>query len=111
MGKWSPINYILLFIFTITFTLPMMVICLEAWNYVLLALGLTFAVCFALVVYSLITQSDFTIIGGGLAVAIVIILVLSLIGIFIPKDYYKPFQLVISGISLFVFGLYLVYDL
>ena len=89
-GKKSPINYILLFIFTITFTIPVMAICSYSREYVLLAIGLTVAVCLTLTLYAIFSKTDFTMIGGGLAIAIVILFVLSILALFAPKDYYKP---------------------
>lgn len=67
-----------------------MSICSYSRDNVLLALGLTAAICFALTVYALVSKSDFTMLGGSLAIAIVILLCLSIIALFVPKDIYKP---------------------
>lgn len=85
MGKKTPTNYILMTIFVASFTIQIMSICAYSRENVLLALGLTLVVCLTLTVYALTTKKDFTLLGGGLAVALVVIIALSLVTIFLPS--------------------------
>lgn len=85
MGKKTPTNYILLTIFVLSFAIPIMGMCVYFRENVLLVLGLALIVFLTLSVYALITKTDFTMFGGGLTVALVVIIALSLLALFLAS--------------------------
>lgn len=74
-------------------------------------MGLTFAICLALSIYAVLTSSDFSSIGAGLSIALIIVAVVSLLSFFLPRDWAKPIELAICGIMIFLMGLFIIYDL
>lgn len=103
-----PINFILLAIFTfaqgyiVAFTTTM-----YDPTTVFIAAVLTAAVVVALTIYACTTKTDFTVCGGLLFVAVMILFVASLISMFF---YNKWVSIVISALSVIVFSVYLIYD-
>lgn len=74
---------------------------------VLMAVGLCAAVCFGLTIFAFQTKWDFTVIGGGLFVALIILVIFGIVAIFIPG---KVVILIYSSLGALLFSLYLVYD-
>ena len=103
-----PINYIILTIFTISYScLIAMQVCLYSVSSIMVALFLTFVTVISLTIYAWKTEKDFTIVGGTLFVALILLLFSSLILIFISIPL---LVIVITYISLILFCIYLIYD-
>jgi FtsH-binding integral membrane protein len=88
-----------------------MVICAFYQQFVPLAMGITFAICLTLTIYALLTPTDFTMMGGALAMALLGIIVVGFLTWFLPPKLKNTLTLALSGVSVFIFGLYLVYDI
>lgn len=108
LRRKSPTNYILLFIFTLAESF-LLSVCVSRYypDQVLMALGLTTLICFSLTIFALQTKIDFTVMGGFLMIAVIILFVVSLIAIFFPG---KLFTLIIASAGALIFSLYLIYD-
>lgn len=108
LRRKSPANFILLFLFTFgeSFLLGITVSQKHPQE-VLLALGLTTLICFALTIFALQTKIDFTVMGGFLLIAAIVLLVASIVALFFPS---KLGTLIISSIGAIIFSLYLLYD-
>lgn len=74
---------------------------------VLMAVGLCAAVCFGLTMFAFQTKWDFTILGGGLFVALIILVIFGIVAIFIPS---RVVTLVYASLGALLFSVYLVYD-
>jgi FtsH-binding integral membrane protein len=72
-----------------------------------MAVGLCAAVCFGLTMFAFQTKWDFTVIGGALFVALIILIIFSIVAIFIPG---KTITLIYASCGALLFSLYLVYD-
>lgn len=108
LRRKSPANFILLFIFTIAEAIT---VAIGTAGYssdkVLTALGLTTLLCFALTIFALQTKIDFTVMGGFLMVAAIILMVVSIVAIFFPS---KLMTLIIASAGALIFSVYLIYD-
>ncbi|XP_066250145.1 protein lifeguard 1 isoform X2 [Euwallacea similis] len=104
----APINYIMLFIFTIA---EGFLLGVSSSHYrqdaVLMAVGITAAVCLALTLFAFQTKYDFTMMGGILLVAVIILLVFGIVAIFVQN---KIVQLVYASLGALIFSIYLIYD-
>ncbi|XP_036226119.2 protein lifeguard 1 isoform X1 [Bactrocera oleae] len=106
--RQTPLNFIFLFLFTLAESFLLGVTATYyAASEVMLAVGITAAVCLALTLFAFQTKWDFTICGGILMVAIVVFLIFGIVAIFIPG---KVITLVYSSIGALIFSIYLVYD-
>ena len=76
---------------------------------VALAAILTALTTLAITIYSLTTSSDFTFASGALYMFGVVLLGCTLMAIFLPNHHIL--RVVISGVSVVVFGLYLIFDI
>lgn len=74
---------------------------------VLLAIGVTAAVCVALTIFAFQTKWDFTMLGGVLFVGLMLLMLFGIIGIFFPG---KMLSLVYSACGAVLFSIYLIYD-
>jgi len=74
---------------------------------VLMAVGLCAAVCFGLTMFAFQTKWDFTVMGGGLFVALIILVIFGIVAIFIPG---RVITLIYASLGALLFSLYLVYD-
>lgn len=102
-------NFIFLGIFTVAESFLLGVTSsVYAVDAVMMAVGITAAVCLALTLFAFQTKWDFTVMGGFLLCATVVLLVFGLVAIFIPSN--KIVTLVYASIGALVFSLYLVYD-
>jgi hypothetical protein len=75
---------------------------------VLLAAGITTIIVGGLTMYALQTKYDFTTHGGILMGALLALIIVGLVGVFLP--YMKVFELILSGIGALVFSAFLVID-
>lgn len=107
VARKVPLNYILLFLFTIA---ESMMICyavaVSDWKIVLTAALLTLAVTIGLTIYACVTTTDFTWMGGLLFIGAILLVLLGLFswlfGSFLHTLY--------CVLGVFVFGVYLIYD-
>lgn len=104
----APINFIMLFIFTIAegFLLGVSASYYQQ-DAVLMAVGITAAVCLALTLFAFQTKYDFTMMGGILLVAVIILMVFGIVAIFVHN---KIVQLVYASLGALIFSIYLIYD-
>ena len=103
-----PENYIILTIFTLSYSWIIAAICcLYTFRSVMTALFLTFVTVFSLSIYAKTSKKDLTICGGTLFVCLILLIFSSLIFIIIPIPLYN---LLFYFISLVLFSIYLIYD-
>ncbi|KAJ2943573.1 hypothetical protein O0L34_g16682 [Tuta absoluta] len=109
MRRKAPLNFIFLFIFTLaqSFILGVTASIYETKE-VLMAVGITAAVCLGLTLFAFQTKWDFTMMGGALVAMMMVLLVFGLIAIIIPRN--NIVTLVYAALGAFLFSLYLVYD-
>lgn len=108
LRRKPPTNFILLFVFTIAESFLVAVTTTRYYpEQVLLALGLTTLISFALTIFALQTKIDFTVMGGFLMVAAIVLVVVSIVAIFFPG---KLMTLIIASAGAIIFSLYLIYD-
>ncbi|KAJ8715911.1 hypothetical protein PYW08_013196 [Mythimna loreyi] len=107
--RQAPMNFIFLGIFTVaeSFLLGVTSSVYQV-DAVMMAVGITAAVCLALTLFAFQTKWDFTVMGGFLLCATVVLLVFGIVCIFIPGN--KIVTLVYASIGALIFSLYLVYD-
>lgn len=72
-----------------------------------MAVGITAAVCFALTLFAFQTKWDFTVMGGVLFVAVIILMVFGIVSIFVKG---KIITLVYASLGALIFSVYLIYD-
>lgn len=104
----APMNFVFLFLFTIAegFLLATAA-SMYSSEEVLLAVGITSAVCLALTLFAFQTKFDFTAMGSILFVAMVVFLIFGIIAIIWHG---KIMTLVYASIGALLFSIYLVYD-
>jgi FtsH-binding integral membrane protein len=104
----APMNYIFLFIFTLA---ESFVLAVSASTYqaeeVMMAVGITTAVCLGLTLFAFQTKYDFTMCGGILFVAVLILLIFGIVTIFVHT---KVMKMVYASLGALIFSIYLVYD-
>lgn len=104
----APMNYVLLFLFTLSFGFLMAV---SASRYrkdeVLMAVGITAAVCVGLTLFAFQTKWDFTMMGGILFVAVIILFVFGIVAIFVRS---KVVSMIYASLGALIFSIYLIYD-
>jgi FtsH-binding integral membrane protein len=103
-----PINYILLFIFTICegVSLSYLIISVNNAEVVVKASALTIICVIALTIYAFNTTTDYTMCGGALIIGMICLLFLGLISYFTQGALEN---LYICG-GIFIFSLYILYD-
>ncbi|XP_056634297.1 protein lifeguard 1-like isoform X2 [Diorhabda sublineata] len=108
LRRKAPANYIFLFIFTLaeSFCLACSASTFKA-DAVAMAVGITAAVCLGLTLFAFQTKWDFTMMGGILFVAVIILLVFGIVAIFVRS---KVFQLLYASFGALLFSIYLIYD-
>ena len=103
-----PINYIVLIIFTLSYSWDVAAItCTYTFSSVMIALLLTFITVVSLSIYAMKTKEDFTIVGGTLFVCMILLIFISIIYIIIPLQFL--YLIYLYG-SLICFCIYLIYD-
>ena len=107
--KQVPINYILLFFFSMTegYSVAYFTLSFQKWS-VYFAMLLTLVAVLVLSLYAFITQRDFTVLGGILWVSLIILIFGNIINLFFFRLHLLKCILEIIGIILF--SLYLLYD-
>lgn len=103
-----PANIVLLSMFTLAEGFMMAVV---ASTYtaesVLMAVGLTAAICLGLTLFAFQTKWDFTMMGGLLFVGLIILLVLGFVAIFVRNH---VLNMVYASVGALLFSVYLIYD-
>lgn len=74
---------------------------------VFLAVGITAAVCLGLTLFAFQTKYDFTMCGGILLVAVIVLLIFGFVSIFIKT---KMITLIYASLGALIFSIYLIYD-
>ncbi|XP_038223306.1 protein lifeguard 1-like isoform X2 [Zerene cesonia] len=107
--RQAPTNFIFLGLFTLaeSFLLGVTASVYDS-NAVMMAVGITAAICLTLTLFAMQTKWDFTAMGGILLCATVILLLFGLIAIFIPKN--QVVTLVYASLGALLFSVYLIYD-
>lgn len=108
LRRKAPMNFIFLGLFTFAESFLVSVI---TANYssqeVMLAFGITAAVCLGLTLFAFQTKYDFTMMGGFLFTAVLVLFLFGLIAMFFPG---KIMTLVYASAGALIFSMYLVYD-
>lgn len=104
----APMNFIFLGIFTAaeSFFLGITASTYDT-DAVLMAVGMTAAVCLALTLFAMQTKYDFTMMGGVLLVALVIFILFGFLAIFIRTQILYIFY---AAIGALLFSIFLIYD-
>lgn len=104
----APMNFIFLFLFTIA---EGVLLAMAASTYrseeVLMAVGITAAVCLALTIFAFQTKYDFTGCHTILFIALVVLIIFGIIAMIWPG---KTVQLVYASLGALIFSFYLIYD-
>ncbi|CAK1585918.1 unnamed protein product [Parnassius mnemosyne] len=105
----APTNFIFLLIFTLAMSF-LLGISTSVYDVseVMMAVGITAGVCLALTLFAFQTKWDFTMLGGALVAASMVLLLFGIITIFIPRN--NIVNLVYASAGALLFSLYLVYD-
>lgn len=107
--RQAPMNFIFLGIFTIAESFLLGITSsVYAADAVMMAVGITAAVCLALTLFAFQTKWDFTVMGGALLCAVVILFIFGIVAIFLPGN--RIVTLVYASLGALIFSLYLVYD-
>ena len=72
-----------------------------------MAVGITAAICLGLTIFAFQTKWDFTVMGGILFVAVIILVIFGVVAIFIPG---RTISMIYASLGAFLFSVYLVYD-
>lgn len=104
----APQNFIFLGLFTLaeSFMLGTVSANYDA-DVVLMAVGITAAVCLGLTLFAFQTKWDFTMMGGFLFVAVIVLMVFGIVAIFVRG---KVITLIYASVGALIFSLYLIYD-
>ncbi|KAK2586924.1 hypothetical protein KPH14_009854 [Odynerus spinipes] len=104
----APLNFVFLFLFTIAegFLLAMAASTYKSEE-VLMAVGITAAVCLALTIFAFQTKWDFTGFHSILFIALIVLLIFGIIAMIWPS---KIMQLVYASLGALLFSFYLIYD-
>ncbi|CAK1544880.1 unnamed protein product [Leptosia nina] len=107
--RQSPTNFIFLGLFTLaeSFLLGVTSSVYQS-DAVMMAVGITAAICLTLTIFAMQTKYDFTAMGGILLCATVVLLLFGLIAIFIPRN--TIVTLVYASLGALLFSIYLIYD-
>lgn len=104
----TPHNFIFLAMFTAAQGLMLGIIATQYQsNKVLMAVGVTCVICVGLTLFSFQTKWDFTMMGGFLFVALLVVFVFGIIVAFFPGS---AADMVYSVCGALLFSLYLIYD-
>lgn len=108
MRRKTPHNFIFLALFTVAqgICLGLITTAYDSQE-VLVAVGITCAICLGLTIFSLQTKWDFTMMGGFLFVALLVVFIFGIMVAFFPN---KTANSIYSVCGALLFSLYLVYD-
>lgn len=108
LRRKSPHNLIFLGLFTLA---ESFILAVGSSRYqtdiVFMAVGITAVVCLGLTLFAFQTKWDFTMIGGFLFVALLILMVFGIVTIFVRG---KTMQMVYASLGALLFSIYLIYD-
>lgn len=108
LRRKAPMNYILLGVFTVAFSF---MLATTSSNYraveVIMAVGITAGVCLGLTLFAFQTKWDFTMMGGVLFVAVIILFIFGIVAIFVKT---KIVSLIYASLGALIFSIYLIYD-
>ncbi|XP_045450601.1 protein lifeguard 1 [Melitaea cinxia] len=106
--RQTPMNFIFLFIFTCaqSFLLGVTSSVYDV-SEVMMAIGITAAVCLGLTLFAFQTKFDFTVMGGALVAFTMVLLVFGILAIIFRNNIVN---IVYAALGAFIFSLYLVYD-
>ncbi|XP_017780361.1 PREDICTED: protein lifeguard 1-like isoform X3 [Nicrophorus vespilloides] len=108
LRRRSPTNYIFLTLFTLAESFMLGVISSTyKSDEVVMAVGITAAVCLGLTLFAFQTKWDFTMMGGILFVAVIILLIFGIVAIFVKS---KILSMVYASLGALIFSIYLIYD-
>jgi FtsH-binding integral membrane protein len=112
LAKKVPTNYILLFLFTLSLSVMLGIMCLfQDAASVGLAAAMTAAVTFGLTLFACFTEIDFTGAGAYLVAAVWALIICGLIGAIFGGSYGIPWsQSLYAGLGCIIFSLFIVYD-
>ena len=103
-----PFNYLFLLAYTLAQSFMLgTIICNYNALEILLAVGITAVICFSLSIYAMQTKFDFTVMGSGLLVVMVVFLI---VGLFTTTFRMSPVMSLYSGVGAILFTIYLIYD-
>ncbi|ESP02776.1 hypothetical protein LOTGIDRAFT_212296 [Lottia gigantea] len=108
-----PGNFICLGIFTLAFSfMTGMISSFYDTNIVLMALGITAAVCLAISIFAIQTKIDFTLCSGLLFVLVMVLMLFGFLTIIMrfAFGYNRILDIVYASLAALVFGLFLIYD-
>lgn len=106
--RQTPTNFIFLGIFTVaeSFMLAVSASCFAPID-VMLAIGITAAVCLALTLFALQTKHDLTMMGGVLIACMVALIIFSFVAIFVGG---RIITMIYATLGAVLFSVYLIYD-
>ena len=108
VARSVPTNYILLFIFTVSFSYVIAFISAQYdFRIVTSSAIMTLLVVVGLTAYAFYTKTDFTMLGGLLFSMTLLLIGMIILGIFITSKFYHT---VIAAAILVLFSVYLIYD-
>jgi protein lifeguard len=104
----APMNYIFLGLFTFAQSFMLAAVCTRFRpQEIILAIGLTAIICLALTLFAFQTKWDFTVLGGMLFVAAIVLLIFGLVAMFYKG---KIMTLIYASVGALLFSFYLIYD-
>lgn len=108
LRRQYPLNFILLGVFTLCESFVLGVVA-SRYNteIVIMAAGITAAICLALTLFAFQTTLDFTACGGILLVSVIILLILGIVVLFFPG---KTLMMIYASAGALIFSIYLIYD-
>ena len=108
VAKKVPINYILLFIFTIceAVMLSYMIAYVNDWKTVVTAASITILVTLGLTLYACTTKTDFTFLGGMLFVCSILLLCLGIFSLFFGNF----INTLYCVLGVLLYSIYLIFD-
>ena len=105
-----PYNLILLCFYTLGVTMPLSVVAANTPpELIVIAIGITIIISFALILFAFQTKYDFTGWGAYLFIGVLVFLIFSVLGIFI-HDVNNTYGIVFSGFVVLLFSFHLIYD-
>ncbi|XP_022216944.1 protein lifeguard 1 [Drosophila obscura] len=108
LRRQTPMNFIFLGGFTVAQSLLLGVsACRFGPMEVLMAVGITAAVCLALTLFAMQTKYDFTMMGGLLITLLVILLIFGFVAVFVGGS---MLTLIYASAGALLFSMYLIYD-
>ncbi|XP_049777973.1 protein lifeguard 1-like [Schistocerca cancellata] len=108
LRRRTPVNYILLALFTVAESLLLGCVAMKYDPVaVLMAAGVCAAVCLGLTMFAMQTKWDFTVLGGSLFAVLLVLIVFGIIAIIFPS---RVMLLLYSAFGAILFSVYLIYD-